>query len=79
MADSQANSEVKPFEDARRRYNLPIGNKELDRLRWQHQWIKGSCGTLIKAPIDLKAKGLKVLDSATSDGKISLCISRVSN
>ncbi|KAL1622603.1 hypothetical protein SLS56_008714 [Neofusicoccum ribis] len=39
----------------------------MDRLRIQHEWVKGTCGSLIKAPIDYKAPGLRVLDSATAD------------
>ncbi|KAB2575235.1 N-methyltransferase gliN [Lasiodiplodia theobromae] len=39
----------------------------MDRLRIQHEWVKGTCGGLIKAPIDYKASGLRVLDSATAD------------
>ncbi|KAH7048227.1 hypothetical protein B0J12DRAFT_625776 [Macrophomina phaseolina] len=41
---------------------------QLDRLRTQHEWVKGSCGPLIKAPINYKAPRLRVLDSATADG-----------
>ncbi|KAK0638005.1 N-methyltransferase gliN [Lasiodiplodia hormozganensis] len=55
-------------QSARDRYPLPFHFAEMDRLRIQHEWVKGTCGGLIKAPIDYKASGLRVLDSATADG-----------
>ncbi|KAM5467130.1 hypothetical protein MauCBS54593_005752 [Microsporum audouinii] len=58
----------KQFEEAKARYLIPGGSVERDRLRVQHEWIKGTAGGLIKAPLDLTARGMKVLDSATADG-----------
>ncbi|EFE32543.1 methyltransferase SirN-like, putative [Trichophyton benhamiae CBS 112371] len=56
------------FEQDKSRYVIPGGSVERDRLRVQHEWIKGTAGGLIKAPLDLTAQGMKVLDSATADG-----------
>ncbi|KAK2810766.1 hypothetical protein FQN49_008510 [Arthroderma sp. PD_2] len=47
------------FEEAKARYVIPGGSVERDRLRVQHEWIKGTAGGLIKAPIDLTAKQMK--------------------
>lgn len=57
------------FEQDKPRYIIPGGSIERDRLRVQHEWIKGTAGGLIKAPLDLTARGMKILDSATADGK----------
>lgn len=49
-------------------YKLGHTAKEVERMRNQHEWIKGSFGGLIKAPIDYFKQGQKILDSATADG-----------
>ncbi|RYP29374.1 hypothetical protein DL767_006760 [Monosporascus sp. MG133] len=56
------------LEDARKAYMLPNNRQEIERMKNQHEWIKGSFGGLIKAPIDYEKKHQKVLDSATADG-----------
>lgn len=56
------------LDDARERYILPNNFEEIDRMRNQHEWVKGCAAGLINAPIDFNTKGLKVLDSATADG-----------
>jgi hypothetical protein len=43
-------------------------------MRNQHEWIKGSFGGLIKAPIDYFKQGQKILDSATADGELARMI-----
>ncbi|KAK4099518.1 hypothetical protein N658DRAFT_508562 [Parathielavia hyrcaniae] len=49
-------------------YKLGQNQGEVERMRNQHEWIKGSFGGLIKAPIDLYKPHQKILDSATADG-----------
>ncbi|KAL2135479.1 hypothetical protein VTI74DRAFT_8338 [Chaetomium olivicolor] len=58
-------NEVKQSEEA---YMLPHSHQEIERMRNQHEWIKGSFGGLIKAPINFFEKHQKILDSATADG-----------
>lgn len=43
-------------------------SKETERLRRQHNLVKGSFGSLILCPVDLSWPNLRVLDSATADG-----------
>lgn len=56
--------------EAKTRYYLPNNWEEIDRMRNQHEWVKGCAGGLIKAPIDYAAKGLRIMDSATADGML---------
>lgn len=42
---------------------------EISRLSNQHNVIKDAMGGLLLAPIDLSAKPLRILDSATADGR----------
>jgi gliotoxin biosynthesis N-methyltransferase len=58
--------------EAKARYYLPNSWGEIDRMRNQHEWVKGCAGGLIKAPIDYAANGFRVMDSATADGKLIL-------
>lgn len=51
------------------RYFLPRNLDEAERMQNQHEWLKGSAGGLVQAPIDLGRQGMRVLDSATADGK----------
>jgi SAM-dependent methyltransferase len=43
-------------------------SKETERLRRQHNLVKGSFGGLILCPADLSKPDLRVLDSGTADG-----------
>ncbi|KAK4039496.1 S-adenosyl-L-methionine-dependent methyltransferase [Parachaetomium inaequale] len=49
-------------------YMLPHSHQEIERMKNQHEWIKGSFGGLIKAPINLFKKHQRILDSAAADG-----------
>lgn len=51
------------------RYFLPRNLEEAARMQNQHEWLKGGAGGLVLAPIDLGRQGMRVLDSATADGK----------
>jgi hypothetical protein len=64
------NEKVDDMTEAKERYILANDNAEIVRMTHQHEWMKGSAGGLIKAPINLSQRGLKVLDSATADGKV---------
>lgn len=66
MTDLASNGAA--LEQAKKSYMLPNSQKEIERMRNQHEWIKGSFGGLIKAPIDFEKKDQKILDSATADG-----------
>ncbi|KAL7942000.1 S-adenosyl-L-methionine-dependent methyltransferase [Trichoderma barbatum] len=68
MASDTKPSETPAYEAARKAYILPNNRQEIERMKIQHEWIKGSFGGLIKAPIDYQKKGLKILDSAAADG-----------
>ncbi|CAH0018875.1 unnamed protein product [Clonostachys rhizophaga] len=56
------------FENAKKHYMLSNNQREIERMRNQHEWIKISFGGLIKAPIDFSKKHQKILDAATADG-----------
>lgn len=56
--------------EATGRYFLPRNVEEAERMQNQHEWLKGGANGLVLAPIDLKRHGMRVLDSATADGKI---------
>jgi hypothetical protein len=64
-----AKAEEFDFPLASEHYKLGHSPQEIERMRNQHEWIKGSFGGLIKAPIDYSKPGQKILDSATADGK----------
>ncbi|KAF2280364.1 S-adenosyl-L-methionine-dependent methyltransferase [Westerdykella ornata] len=64
----KSNVEENGLEETRKAYMLPHNRKEIERMKIQHEWIKGSFGGLIKAPIDYNKKKQKILDSATADG-----------
>lgn len=66
---AQHASDVDGMKDAKERYILANDFEEIDRMSYQHKWVKGSSGGLIKAPIDLTRENLRILDSATADGK----------
>ncbi|PTB75342.1 S-adenosyl-L-methionine-dependent methyltransferase [Trichoderma longibrachiatum ATCC 18648] len=68
MASNATASEASANEAARKAYILPNNRQEIERMKNQHEWIKGSFGGLIKVPIDFQAKNLKILDSAAADG-----------
>ncbi len=57
------------LEQAKKAYMLRNNGQELERMKNQHEWIKGSFGGLIKAPIAYEKKHQKILDSAAADGK----------
>ncbi|OQE22213.1 hypothetical protein PENFLA_c013G08350 [Penicillium flavigenum] len=52
----------------RERYILPHNVEEIERMQNQHEWVKGCADGLIKAPLDMTRKDLRVLDAATADG-----------
>ncbi|KAK7178675.1 gliotoxin biosynthesis protein [Paraphaeosphaeria sporulosa] len=56
------------LDETRKSYMLPHNQKEIERMKCQHEWIKGSFGGLIKVPIDYAKKNQRILDSATADG-----------
>jgi hypothetical protein len=64
----KSNVEQNGLEETRKAYMLPHNRKEIERMKIQHEWIKGSFGGLIKAPIDYNKKNQRILDSATADG-----------
>jgi hypothetical protein len=72
FAESNIKEEV--LENTRKAYMLPHNQSEIERMKCQHEWIKGSFGGLIKAPIDFAKKDQKILDSATADGKHLSCL-----
>ena len=72
--DSVCNISGNGLEEAKKAYMLPNNLQEINRMKNQHEWIKGSFGGLIKAPIDYEKKHQQILDSATADGEFtSLC------
>nr|QSQ85917.1 methyltransferase [Preussia typharum] len=75
---TKSNIEEKELEETRKAYMLPHNRKEIERMRTQHEWIKGSFEGLIKAPIDYEKKNQKILDSATADGSLFLSRNRAS-
>lgn len=68
--DEQANSPPQPESDSKgRTYLLQESLSEPARLRMQHEVIKDAMGgRLILAPVDMSRPGLRILDSATTDG-----------
>jgi len=69
---SKLNVDNSGFEEAKKAYMLPNNRQELERMKSQHEWIKGSFGGLIKAPIDYDKKHQRILDSAAADGEFAL-------
>ncbi|KAI9875173.1 MAG: hypothetical protein M1830_008793 [Pleopsidium flavum] len=55
-------------EDLQERYILPHTLSEIDRMRNQHEWVKGCASGLVKAPLDTTKPRLRIMDSATADG-----------
>jgi hypothetical protein len=52
------------------KYILEGSPTEAQRLQLQHEIIKDAMGDkLVAAPLDLSKPGLRILDSATADGK----------
>ncbi|TFB01718.1 hypothetical protein CCMA1212_006259 [Trichoderma ghanense] len=68
MSNNAKFSKSTANEAARKAYILPNNRQEIERMKNQHEWIKGSFGGLIKAPIDFETKNQKILDSAAADG-----------
>ena len=50
-------------------YFLQESNTEVERLTYQHEVVKDCMGPLVQAPLDLSAHGLRIIDSATADGR----------
>jgi hypothetical protein len=73
MATSAKSEDGFGHESARKAYILPNNRQEIERMKNQHEWIKGSFGGLVKAPIDYQKKNQKILDSAAADGIIIHC------
>ncbi|KAL7929953.1 S-adenosyl-L-methionine-dependent methyltransferase [Trichoderma chlorosporum] len=63
-----SNSSETSADAARKTYILPNNRQEIERMKNQHEWMKGSFGGLIKAPVDYQRKNQRILDSATADG-----------
>jgi hypothetical protein len=59
---------------ARETYMLPHCQREIERMKNQHEWIKGAFEGLIKAPVDYEKQGQRILDSATADGSLNLVL-----
>jgi hypothetical protein len=53
-------------------YIMGAHEDEVCRLRLQHEVITESTEKLVFAPVDLSQPDLRILDSATADGTISL-------
>ncbi|KAL6695439.1 S-adenosyl-L-methionine-dependent methyltransferase [Trichoderma pleuroticola] len=68
MAYDAKYSKTSTQDAAREAYILPNNRQEIERMKNQHEWIKGSFGGLIKAPVDYQRENQKILDSATADG-----------
>ena len=71
---------IMPPLEGKEEYIMAADPEELNRLTDQHQLIKDHMGTLVLAPADLSKPNLRILDSATADGKacsLSLCYHRV--
>ncbi|KAL2759318.1 hypothetical protein ACRALDRAFT_1067831 [Sodiomyces alcalophilus JCM 7366] len=66
--DSASHPNGSGLKDAQKAYMLPHNRQEIERMKNQHEWIKGSFSGLIKAPIDYEKKHQRILDSATADG-----------
>ncbi|KAK5988156.1 N-methyltransferase verN [Cladobotryum mycophilum] len=66
--DTVSKTSTSDLEESKKAYMLPNNYQEILRMKNQHEWIKGSFGGLIKAPIDYEKKGQKILDSAAADG-----------
>lgn len=65
---------IELVEDLKRRYILPHDMKEIERMQNQHEWVKACAKGLVKAPINLRRGGLRVLDSATADGIVPFAV-----
>jgi len=74
MTEELPHGNNRRFEDAIKAYMLPNNRQELERMKSQHEWIKGSFGGLIKAPIDYEKKHQRILDSAAADGSFVLSV-----
>jgi hypothetical protein len=62
-----------PAPTNKQEYILEASPTETERLRMQHDVVKDAVGgSLVVAPIDLTKPGLRILDSATADGRPSL-------
>lgn len=64
------------LEEAKKAYMLPNNRQEIERMKNQHEWIKGSFGGLIKVPIDYEKRHQKILDSAAADGETHFIFAR---
>lgn len=70
-ASSQNELSQASVQDVGSRYFLPRNMEEAERMQNQHEWLKGGADGLVLAPIDLTRSGMRVLDSATADGRES--------
>ena len=66
--NSELHVEEDVFQESRKAYMLPHNQKEIERMKTQHEWIKASFWGLIKAPINYYKTDLRIMDSATADG-----------
>lgn len=59
-----------PVAAEQEKYFMEHNSLEIERLSYQHEVIQNHMGgNLVLAPIDLTQPRLRVLDSATADGK----------
>ena len=50
-------------------YFLQESSTEVERLTYQHEVVKDCMGSLVQAPLDISRPGLRIIDSATADGR----------
>jgi hypothetical protein len=76
IKDAQSVAQHEPSGHEEAEYLMKVNPTEVERLRLQHEVVKDAMGgKLIAAPIDLSVAGLRILDSATADGKSSCRLS----
>ncbi|OAA41293.1 hypothetical protein NOR_05371 [Metarhizium rileyi] len=69
MAQALSSGDIENgFDESRQAYLLSHSQREVQRMKNQHEWVKTAFGGLIKAPIDYEKKDQSILDSATADG-----------
>lgn len=69
MANSTLDENSSNLDESRQAYMLPHSQREIERMKNQHEWVKAAFGGLIKAPVDYEQKNQSILDSATADGE----------
>jgi hypothetical protein len=70
MYEKQQTAQSAPGAGDEAEYLLEVNSSETQRLRMQPDIVKDAMGgDLIAAPFDLSGTQLRILDSATADGK----------